>query len=91
MPGTAHYSKGMDRLQIAARVVEFELRRKCHNHLSLYKAGRDLRIELNRYLDRRSAMVACGVPPEAMHSTENNDLVRECHVMIECVNLLVHE
>jgi hypothetical protein len=73
---------------MAADNVEKELRSNSQNQISLFKKGRDLQIELDQYLKRYKAMMACGV--DAAQSNEVGELVRDCHVMIECVVLTVH-
>lgn len=44
--------------------MERELTRKCRSQALLYNAGRELTVELNRYLNGTKAREAWGVAPE---------------------------
>lgn len=75
-------------LQKSATLLEAELRRSQHSHPLLFKAARELDIALNRYLLRKETMEVYGVASESSPATR--DLIRECHVMIECATHLLH-
>lgn len=77
------------RLQHAAEVLEAELRRDQLSQPLLFKRAHELQSELTRYLRQKQAMEACGVTSEAYFTA--SDLVRECHVMIECVSLILYQ
>jgi hypothetical protein len=76
------------RLKKTADSLEAELRRASHSHPLLFKAGRELTAELDRYLGRLEAMEVCGAASEV--SPCIRDLIRQCHEMIECATLILH-